>query len=403
MEIKGKYTTAKVFTDNIESTAIGQILELCNQEFVKDSSIRIMPDVHAGKGCVIGTTMTVKDKVVPSIVGVDIGCGMLLVELGKRPNINFNQLDDIINRYVPVGTNVHDKNNLSDVSIKNRLAHIRCRKHLNMDRAYKSIGTLGGGNHFIELNKDLNDNIYLVIHSGSRNLGKQIAEYYQNVATIKNKQNKIEISKIVESLKKEGRQNEIENKIKELKQSYVKTPDHLSYVEGNDFEDYMNDMMIATEYASFNRLSIAWTILKNMDIISETWFQTVHNYIEPWIDGKSYIIRKGAVSAYKDEKLLIPLTMKDGSLICIGKGNNDWNMSAPHGAGRIMSRSEAKKSLDVEEFKDDMKNIHSSTIGQSTLDESPRAYKNPDEIINAIQDTCEIITRIYPIYNFKSE
>lgn len=366
MKIRGKYNTAIVFTDKIDSGAIDQITELCNQEFVKDSIIRIMPDVHTGVGCTIGTTMTISDKVVPNLVGVDIGCGIETVKL-KDKNIDLKKLDRIIHEFIPAGFDIRKKPHRYVGYINfDRLA---CKKHIDLKRAQLSIGTLGGGNHFIEVNKDQKGDLYLVVHSGSRHLGKQVAEYYQQLA--------------YEELKRKGISN-------------VKK--HLAYLEGKNFRNYLNDMKIVQKYAAYNRKAIVDEIMDRLGLEKEEQFTTIHNYI----DMDNMILRKGAISAQKGEKVLIPINMRDGSLICIGKGNKAWNYSAPHGAGRIMSRRQAKKNISLEEFKKSMEGIYTTTVNKHTIDESPYAYKPMEEIIKNIKDTVELVHIIRPVYNFKA-
>lgn len=390
IEIKGKYNTAKVFTDNIEEKAAGQILELCSQEFVKDSEIRIMPDTHAGAGCTIGTTMTIKDKIVPNLVGVDIGCGMF-VSMLKNSKIDFNKLDSTIRSYVPSGFNVRERPHEYKDYID--LNDLKCKEHVDLKRASLSIGTLGGGNHFIEMNEDEDENIYLVVHSGSRHLGKQIAEYYQDRATkeIVNKSN----DSIIAELKSKGRAKEIQGEIEKEK---AKINGALSYVEGQTFEDYIHDMRIAQKFAEYNRKAIAEVIIREMNFNVVDSFTTIHNYI----DLDEMILRKGAISARKGVIVIIPINMRDGSIIATGKGNADWNQSAPHGAGRLMSRRKAKLSLSLEEFQKSMDGIFTTSLSMSTLDEAPLAYKPIEEIISNVKDTVEINKIIKPIYNFKA-
>ena len=396
IELKGKYNTAKVFTEVIEETAIGQIIELCNQKFIAGETIRIMPDVHAGAGCTIGTTMTITDKIVPNLVGVDIGCGIYVTKL-KDKHIELQKLDKVIREFVPSGFSV--RSGVHDYAKYVNLGNLRCIKGVNnLARIYQSLGTLGGGNHFIEVNKDSEGNLYLVIHSGSRNLGKQVAEYYQNLAIEKLSSNLEEQKALIAKLKAEGRQSEIEAELKKLKRPVINKA--LAYVDGKDFEDYIHDMEITQNFAYWNRKAMAQVILKEMKIkvTLEDEFTTVHNYI----DTDSKILRKGAVSAQAGEILLIPINMRDGSLLCRGKGNADWNYSAPHGAGRLMSRSVAKESFTVNEFKKQMDGIYTTSVGQSTLDECPMAYKGIDDIVGNIGDTVEILDTLKPIYNFKA-
>ncbi len=390
IEIKGKYNSAKVFTDNLEEKATGQILELCNQGFAQESKIRIMPDTHAGAGCTIGTTMTIKDKIVPNLVGVDIGCGMFVSILGKT-EINFKRLDEVVRDCIPSGfdvrVNPHKYNAFVGIN------DLRCKEHVNLKRAELSIGTLGGGNHFIEMNKDEDENLYLVVHSGSRYLGKQIAEYYQSRATkeIVKKSN----DKIISVLKSQGREQYIQ---KEIERERTKINDSLSYVQGQTFEDYIHDMRIAQVFAEFNRKAIAEVIIQKMNFKVIDSFTTIHNYI----DLDEMILRKGAISAKEGERVIIPVNMRDGSIIATGKGNADWNQSAPHGAGRLMSRKQARLNLSLEEFIKSMDGIYTTSVSVDTLDEAPSAYKPIDEIIANIQDTVEINRIIKPIYNFKA-
>lgn len=393
IELKGKYNTAKVFTDNIEQTAISQIIELCNQGFTKESKIRIMPDTHAGSGCTIGTTMTIKDKVVPNLVGVDIGCGMYCVKL-KEKEIDFLQLDKTIRQYVPSGQNVRET--YHKLSNNVNLKALKCINYINLDRALKSIGTLGGGNHFIEVNKDNKNNLYLVIHSGSRYLGKQIAEYYQELGYKKLTDNRNLKTELINKLKNEGREKDIQKELKNI--PIHKINKQLAYVEGEDMNNYLYDMKIGQEYATLNRVVIATEILNNMNLHEDESFTTIHNYI----DADTKVLRKGAISSNKNEKVIIPINMRDGSLICIGKGNSDWNCSAPHGAGRILSRSKASEQITLDEFENSMKGIWTTSVCKSTIDESPMVYKPMQEIIDNIKDTVSIESIIKPIYNFKA-
>lgn len=365
IEVKGKYNTAKIFTSNVEDEALAQVQELCNQKFTQGSKIRIMPDVHAGAGCTIGTTMTVTDKIVPNLVGVDIGCGMETIKLRDK-KINLDKLDRLIHNRIPAGFSIRKKPH--PYVKKVNLDNLRCKNHVDLERARLSIGTLGGGNHFIEVNQDEEASLYLVIHSGSRHLGKQVAEYYQKLAYQELKAASIEISK------------------------------SLAYLEGPSYDNYLHDMKIVQQYAVYNRRAIVDEIINGMDLTIEEQFTTIHNYI----DLHSMILRKGAISARKGEKVLIPLNMRDGSLICIGKGNPDWNYSAPHGAGRIMSRRKAKQTLSMKEFRRSMEGIYTTTVNKSTLDECALAYKDMDEIIDNIYDAVEILAHIKPVYNFKS-
>ncbi|MDR1002409.1 MAG: RtcB family protein [Oscillospiraceae bacterium] len=393
IELQGKHNTAKVFTDNIEQEAISQIINLLNQEFVSGSKIRIMPDTHAGAGCTIGTTMTITDKVVPNLVGVDIGCGMETVILSDK-NIELQRLDKIIHEYVPAGFAIRGK--VHQYMGELNLAELRCADHVNLNRAALSMGTLGGGNHFIELDRAENGRYYLVVHSGSRNLGKQVAEYYQKAAAKMLEKRRNDNSGLITELKAAGREAEIEAELS--KRDYLKINKNLAYTDGQLFDDYMNDMEITQRYALLNRRAIVREIVKQMKFKAEDSFTTIHNYIET----DTMILRKGAVSAKAGERILIPINMRDGSLICVGRGNPDWNFSAPHGAGRLMSRSAAKASITLSQFKESMKGIYSSTVVKSTIDEAPAAYKPMEEIIANIADTADVAEIIKPVYNFKA-
>jgi RNA-splicing ligase RtcB len=365
IELQGEFNSAKIFTDTAEQSAIVQVAHLLDQEFVLGSKIRVMPDAHAGMGCTIGTTMTIKDKVVPNLVGVDIGCGMETVLL-KDTRLELQQLDKAIHQYIPAGFNVRTDPHHFAESID--LTALRCGKHIDLDRGVRSIGTLGGGNHFIELDRDDEGTLYLVVHSGSRNLGKQAAEYYQKTAA--------------DSLNRKGK----------------KADRTLAYASGQLFDDYLHDMAILQRYADLNRKAIVKELQKRVKFKIVEQFATIHNYIDLGL----MILRKGAISAQKGETVLIPMNMRDGSLICVGKGNEDWNYSAPHGAGRIMSRSAARESITLSQFQSAMKGIYSSTINKSTLDEAPFAYKPMEEIIANIGETVDIVKTIRPLYNFKA-
>ncbi len=404
MEVVGKYNSAKIFAKNVDDTVINQITTLLDQDFIAGSQIRIMPDCHAGVGCVIGFTANLGDKVIPNIVGVDIGCGMLVVELGKK-DIDLKVLDDVIRREIPAGFQIHDKKRARFVP----LSDLHCYRHLkDVHRFEKSIGTLGGGNHFIEVDKDTANNLYLVIHSGSRNLGNQIARYYQNLAieTHKGLADFIqEEERIIAVYKASGKQKEIQKKLNQMRKNYQKRipkyPKDLCYLQGDLRDSYLHDMKIAQDFALLNREAIATVLidkLRDESLENYNHWHTVHNYI----DRSSNMIRKGAVSARKGEKLLIPINMKDGALICEGKGNPDWNYSAPHGAGRLMSRAEARRLLMMDTFFEEMKGIYTRSVHHRTLDEAPMAYKPMAEIVCAIDETVKILNHIRPVYNFKA-
>lgn len=397
IELKGKYNEAKIFTDVVDEASIAQVLLLLNQEFVQDSKIRMMPDIHAGAGCTIGTTMTISDKIVPNLVGVDIGCGMQTIKI-KEKHIELQKLDKIIYEKIPSGFNIRKKAHKYFDEIN--LEDLYCYKRINHDRAEKSLGTLGGGNHFIEANKDEEGNIYIVVHSGSRHLGLEVANYYQEEGyKVLNGSAKKDIEALIKKLKSQGREREIQKSITALANTKrTNIPKTLAYVSGDLFQQYIHDMKIVQRYAELNRHAMIDEIVKGMKLHITEQFTTIHNYI----DTDAMILRKGAVSAKAGEKLLIPINMRDGSLICIGKGNDDWNQSAPHGAGRLMSRAAAKQSLTVSEFKKQMKGIYSTSIGKETLDEAPMAYKSMDDIVKNIGDTVDIVNVIKPIYNFKA-
>ena len=402
--ITGTYSSAIVYTDIIEETAEEQIKLLCDQPFVKGSRIRIMPDVHAGKGCVIGFTADLGDMVIPNIVGVDIGCGMYTVELGKI-GIDFEKLDEAIRKNIPSGMKVHE----GRIVRFPELMELKCYRELkDTKRLERSIGTLGGGNHFIEIDSDDEGNKYLVIHTGSRNLGTQVAEHYQSLAyELMCGKDKLfrQQNELIARYKAEGRRSEIQAAIKELRSSFQAheclTPRELCYLTGEYREMYLHDMRICQEFASLNRVTIAGLILSaafGMELSDCQRFETIHNYI----DHESNIVRKGAVSAKKGEKLLIPINMRDGSLICIGKGNTEWNCSAPHGAGRMLSRNAAKEKFTLDEFQNSMEGIYSTSIHLSTIDECPMAYKSMEDIVDNITPTAEIVSIIKPVYNFKA-
>ena len=393
IELRGKYNTAKVFTDNVEPEAASQIINLLNQGFVSGSKIRVMPDTHAGAGCTIGTTMTITDKVVPNLVGVDIGCGMETVLL-EDSSVELQQLDKAIHENIPSGASIRGKPHPYFEEI--RLADLLCAGHVNLNRAELSIGTLGGGNHFIELGKDDDDRLWLVVHSGSRNLGKQVAEHYQKAAFKDLERKRGDKSMLISRLTQEGRREEIEAELQKIK--LVKVDKTLAFAEGQLFDDYIHDMAITQRYAELNRKAIMRDIVKKMKLKVEDCFTTIHNYIET----ETMILRKGAISAKAGERMLIPINMRDGSLVCIGKGNPDWNYSAPHGAGRLMSRSAAKGCITLSQFRESMEGIFSTTVNKSTIDEAPFAYKPMEEIVRNITDTAEIVKTIKPLYNFKA-
>ena len=393
----GKYNTAKIFTNVVEQSAIEQIKTLCDQPFTQNSTIRIMPDVHAGAGCTIGTTMTISDTVVPNLVGVDIGCGMEVVRL-KNKFIEVQKLDKAVHALIPAGFSVRGSSHPFAEEID--LNELYCADRVNIGKAYRSLGTLGGGNHFIEADKGADGGIYLVIHSGSRHLGLEVAFYYQEQAW-KALQSvpQDEVRSLIERYKAEGREQEIESAIKALSDGIeANVPRQLAYVSGRLFDMYIHDMKIVQRFAMLNRKAMAHELIKELKLKVEDEFTTIHNYID--ID--SMILRKGAVSAKAGEKLIIPINMRDGCLLCTGKGNADWNYSAPHGAGRLMSRREARESFTVYSFRKEMQGIYSTSINGDTLDECPMAYKRMEDIVDNISPTVGIDEVIKPIYSFKA-
>ena len=386
----------KIFTQNIEPVALNQIYTLLAQPSFASQRVRIMPDVHAGAGCVVGFTSTMTDKIIPNLIGVDIGCGMLTTRLNLR-EIDLEKLDLFIKKNIPCGSEV-----LKEVDGEDLIKSLYCYKELrNMDRLLGSLGTLGGGNHFIEVDKAENGELFLIIHSGSRNLGMQVAKIYQNLA-VKGCKNVAlaEREELIASLKTQGRVSEIPDALNELTKKYAhrsKIPADLCYLEGADMQSYLHDMRICQEFAKRNRKKMADKILNHLKVFKCEQFETIHNFI-----ADDNIIRKGAVPAYKGVKILIPMNMRDGCLICEGLGNEDWNYSAPHGAGRLFSRGEAKKLITLEEFRSSMNGIYTTTADSSTIDEAPMAYKPMDEIISHIAPTAKILQIIKPIYSFKA-
>ena len=396
-EIKGKVNSAICYAKVVEQEAIDQIARMCDYDFTAGSRIRIMPDVHAGKGCTIGTTMTVHDKVVPNIVGVDIGCGMYTVNLGKQ-EIDFARLDEAAH-YVPSGMNVWESR-----QARFDLERLRCYRSLkDARRLERSLGTLGGGNHFIEVDQAADGTKYLVIHSGSRNLGKQAAEIYQTLAVDLNKGKETyfeERDKIIREYKAAGRRKEIQAALEEISWNARETtmPEDLCYLYGKYLEDYLYDVEICQEFARRNREKIAEVLLERTGLQGSDGFHTIHNYI----DTQEMILRKGAIAAHAGEKVLIPINMKDGSVLAMGKGNPEWNYSAPHGAGRLMSRRTAKEQLNMEQYRELMKGVYTTSVCEETLDEAPMAYKSLDDIIDVIRESVDVMDVLKPIYNFKA-
>ena len=397
LEIKGKVNTAICYANVIEEEAIEQIRRMCDYEFTAGSRIRIMPDVHAGAGCTIGTTMTVVDKAVPNIVGVDIGCGMYTVNLGKS-TLDFEKLDEAAH-YIPSGMNVWEGR-----QERFDLQELRCYRSLrDTKRLERSLGTLGGGNHFIEVDEAADGTKYLVIHSGSRNLGKQVAELYQRLAIDLNKGKETYLKQrdeIIRTLKEQGRRKEIQAALEQIywdkKESTM--PEDLCFLYGEYLADYLYDVEICQRFARRNREKMAEILLERTGITGGEAFHTIHNYI----DTEEMILRKGAIAAHAGEKVLIPINMRDGSVLAVGKGNEEWNYSAPHGAGRIMSRRTAKEQLSLAEYRETMKGVYTTSVNESTLDEAPMAYKSLEDIIDVIRDSVDIIDVMKPIYNFKA-
>ncbi len=397
MEIKGKFNTAICYASVIEEEAIQQIRRMCDYEFTEGSRIRIMPDVHAGKGCTIGTTMTVTDKAVPNIVGVDIGCGMYTVNLGKAA-VDFEKLDEAAHD-IPSGMNIWEER-----QERFDLQELRCYQSLkDTDYLERSLGTLGGGNHFIEIDEAADGTKYLVIHSGSRNLGKQVAELYQKLAIDLNEGKGTyfqERDEIIRTYKEQGRRKEIEAALKKItwakRESTI--PEDLCFLYGSYLEDYLQDVEVCQRFARRNREKMAQILLDRTGMSGGEAFHTIHNYI----DTGEMILRKGAIAAHAGEKVLIPINMRDGSVLAVGKGNMEWNYSAPHGAGRIMSRKAAKEQLSLEDYRETMKGIYTTSVNASTLDEAPMAYKSLEDIIDVIRESVDVIDVMRPIYNYKA-
>ena len=397
IEIRGKYNEARIFTDVADSASIAQVQQLCDQEFAAGSRIRLMPDIHAGAGCTIGTTMTITDKVVPNLVGVDIGCGMETIRIREK-RLELQKLDRLIREKIPSGFSIREKAHRYFSQIN--LNELCCARHADLLRAEKSIGTLGGGNHFIEADRDDEGNLYIVVHSGSRHLGVEVAGYYQEAGyRMLNRADAASAEALIARMKAEGRKKEIQKELKKLKnQKRTSIPKALAYVSGELFEQYIHDMKIVQHFAMLNRQAMMDEIVGGMKLHVEEQFATIHNYI----DTDAMILRKGAVSARAGERLLIPINMRDGSLLCVGRGNEDWNCSAPHGAGRLMSRADARQSFTVSEFKKQMAGIYTTSVSRATLDECPMAYKGMQDILDNIGPTAEVVKIIRPIYNFKA-
>ena len=397
LEIKGKVNTAVCFARVIEDEAIEQIRRMCDTEMTRGNQIRIMPDVHAGKGCTIGTTMTITDKAVPNVVGVDIGCGMYTVKLGKV-DIDFEKIDEACH-IIPSGFDTWE-----GVKWPFDLTELRCYRELrDAKRLNRSLGTLGGGNHFIEIDEAADGTKYLVIHSGSRNLGKQVAEYYQQLAIDLNQGKEEYLNKrdqIIEDYKAAGRKSEIQTALKAIKweKKDATVPDDLCYLYGSYLDDYLHDVEICQTFARLSREKMAEVILEHTGLEAIEAFHTIHNYI----DTDEMILRKGAIAAHKGELVLIPINMRDGSVLAYGKGNPDWNYSAPHGAGRIMSRTKAKDVIEMEDYRKAMEGIYTTSVSTATLDEAPMAYKSLEDIIDVIEESVDVIEVLKPVFNYKA-
>ena len=399
LEIKGKVNTAICYARVVEDEAIEQIKRMCDYAMTEGSRIRIMPDVHAGKGCTIGTTMTISDKAVPNVVGVDIGCGMYTVNLGKT-DIDFEKVDEAAH-FIPSGMNVWEGR-----QERFDLTGLACYRDLkDAKRLERSLGTLGGGNHFIEIDEATDGTRYLVIHSGSRNLGKQVAELYQRLAINLNRGYGDYFAKrdeIIKTFKEQGRKNEIQEALKQLHlqvyESEMSMPEDLCYLSGQYLEDYLHDVEICQAFARRSREKMAEILLERTGLSGGESFHTIHNYI----DTDEMILRKGAIAAHNGEKVLIPINMRDGSVLAVGKGNPEWNYSAPHGAGRIMSRTKAKNTLSLDEYKKTMEGVYTTSINENTLDEAPMAYKSLEDIIDVIKESVDVIDVMKPVYNFKA-
>lgn len=397
-----EFDNVKIFTDNVEESAVEQIKRLADTKMFGDQPIRIMPDCHAGAGCVIGFTAPLGDKLCPNIVGVDLNCGMLCVPIGTS-EIDIERFDKVVKEQVPSGKNVQK---LPSDYVEELIDLLKCKNELrNKEWLCASAGTLGGGNHFIELDVDKRGAKYLVIHTGSRNLGKQVAEIYQKKAEEQMKHDGVQ--EVIDRLKREGRTAEIEEAVKAYKKSKPLVPKELSYLTGNLLKDYLHDVEVCRCFADYNRKMIAFNILKGYNkgispffiyrTVEDFGFTTLHNYI-----GEDGIVRKGAISAKNGEVVLIPLNMRDGCILGFGKGNAEWNNSAPHGAGRAMSRAQARKEIQLADFKETMNGVYSTTVDETTIDEAPFAYKPSEEIVELVKDTVKIIAMLKPIYNFKA-
>lgn len=396
LEITGRYNTARVFAETIGSETEAQIRSMCDLPFLSDSRIRIMPDTHAGRGCTVGTTLTIGKRVVPNMVGVDIGCGMETVLLAEK-RMNLPALDSFIRARIPAGMRVRESPHAfaGDIALR----ELRCYRQIREDYALRSLGTLGGGNHFIEVDRDEEGQFYLIIHSGSRRLGNEVAQHYQQEgyrAMLHSARHQFD--ELAQELLAQGREREIEDRLRQERLLAAPVSKELAYVEGELLDDYLHDMQIVQQFAALNRRAIAREILRGMKWKETDRFTTVHNYI----DREKGVLRKGAISAQTGERMLIPINMRDGSLLCVGKGNEDWNCSAPHGAGRLYSRGEARNRFTVSEFRRQMEGVYTTSVCAGTLDECPMSYKGMEEILRNITPTAEVTGILRPVYNFKA-
>lgn len=379
-EISGKYNKAKIYATTVDNASYAQVLRMCNMEKLQSSSIAMMPDMHAAEGCTVGTSMTIDEYVNPSFVGGDIGCGMEVFRLSDSV-VDFPTLDRCIREKIPSGASIHERSVFDGHDVP--LESLHCYDYIRHETVLRSFGTLGGGNHFIEMAKGTDDKLYLIIHSGSRRLGRDVAEYYQ-----------------LEAFFQQHGIDSQEARRKKIRAADIKSTIHQDecFLSGINLEKYLHDMDIAVTYAQKSRAHMGEVIINTLGLTVEEHFATIHNYI----DTRARVLRKGAVSAQNGEKLLIPINMRDGSLLCVGKGNPEWNFTAPHGSGRVMKRSEAKESITIEEYQKEMEGIFTTSVGESTLDESPMAYRRIDEILDAIDPTAEVIDILTPVYNFKA-
>lgn len=400
IEQNGKYSNAKIYADIIEDLALEQIQNVIDTNISENCQVRIMPDVHAGKGCTIGFTMTVHDKIVPNLVGGDGSCGMIVQKLNEK-SIDFEKLDGVIRKYIPYGYNINNTSNeFVTESDYNKLSKLHCIDDVDIDREILALGSLGGGNHFQEIDVDSSGNFYFIVHTGSRHLGQVVCKHYQKLAENNVRNNVFNRQKIIDQLKAEHRYSEIQSTLDKL--SKISVPTGLEYIQGTDLQNYLNDMKIINWYANRNRELIVKTVCHHMNwiICNKQSFQSIHNFVEI---GSNIIIRKGATAAYAGQPVLIPLNMRDGCLLCVGKGNRDWNYSAPHGAGRLISRKKASETISMEMYKDSMSNVYTTCLNENTLDESPMAYKPINSIIDNISDTVDIVDHLKSVYNFKAD